>query len=395
VNRLAVLGGEPAFPDGLPFVRPARPPLDRVMERLQPSYDEGMLTNGRLVRDLEDEVAVRVGVTHVVAVSSCTAGLMLTLQALGRPGEPVLMPSFTFAATAHAAAWAGGIPQFAECGTDDFQLDVEDAAARLDRSAVMVATHVFGAPCHPERVESLGSARRVPVVFDAAHALGALHRRRQIGGFGAAEVFSLSPTKVVVAGEGGLVTTNDAELAATVRMGRDYGNPGTYDTRFAGLNARLSELHAAVALESLHDLDEHLARRRHLVGVYSSALAAIPGVRTQQLGRDDESTYKDFTVVIDETTFGVDRETLVAALRAEGIDTRRYFAPPVHRHEAYRHGPDVSLPRTDWLAARVVSLPLWRDLDVETVEVITDVIARVHEHADEVNERGSVACVSS
>jgi dTDP-4-amino-4,6-dideoxygalactose transaminase len=392
---LAVLGGQPAFPSGLPFVRPARPPLDRVMERLRPSYDDGMLTNGRLVRELEDEVAARLGVSHVVAVSSCTAGLMLTLQALGEPGEPVLMPSFTFAATAHAAAWAGGIPRFAECGTADFLLDVEDAAGRLDGSAVMVATHVFGAPCHPERVEALAVAGGVPVVFDAAHALGARCRGRPIGGFGAAEVFSLSPTKVVVAGEGGLVATNDSRLAETVRVGRDYGNPGTYDTLFAGLNARLSELHAAVALESLRDLDEHLTRRRHLVGVYSSALGGVPGVRTQQLGHDDESTYKDFTVVIDETSFGVDRDTLVAALRADGIDTRRYFFPPVHRHEAYRHGPDVSLPRTDWLAARVVSLPLWRDLDVGALEMVVDVIAAVHEHAQQISERGSVACVPS
>jgi dTDP-4-amino-4,6-dideoxygalactose transaminase len=395
VSRLAVLGGEPAFPSGLAFVKPARPPLERVMERLRPSYDQGTLTNGHLVRELEEEVAARLGVPHVVAVSSCTAGLMLTLQALGRPGVPVLMPSFTFAATAHAAAWAGGIPRFAECGRDDFLLDVEDAAGRLEGSAALVATHVFGAPCHPERVEALATARSIPVVFDAAHALGAVRRGRPIGGFGAAEVFSLSPTKVVVAGEGGLVTTHDPGLAETVRTGRDYGNPGTYDTLFAGLNARLSELHAAVALESLRDLDEHLARRRHLVGVYNRALTAIPGVRAQYIGRDDESTYKDFTVVIDETMFGVDRDTLVAALRAEGIDTRRYFSPPVHRHEAYRHGPEVSLPRTDWLAARVVSLPLWRDLDEGAVEIVADVIAHVHEHAEEISVQGRVACVPS
>ena len=158
------------------------------------------------------------------------------------------------------------------------------------------------------------------------------------GGFGAAEVFSLSPTKVVVAGEGGLVTTNDGALADVIRMGRDYGNPGSYDSAFAGLNGRLSELHAAMALESLGDLDEHLARRRRLVARYVDGLATVPGLRVQHLAPDDESTHKDFTIVVDEAAFGVDRDTLVAALRAEGIDTRCYFSPPVHRHTAYRTG---------------------------------------------------------
>jgi dTDP-4-amino-4,6-dideoxygalactose transaminase len=394
VRNLAVAGGEPAFPAGLPFARPARPPLDRVMARLRPSYEQGILTNGPLVRELEGRVADRLGVPEVVAVASCTAGLMLTIQALVRPGRAVLMPSFTFAATAHAAAWAGNTPRFAECGTDDFLLDIADAEARLDGSAAIVATHVFGAPCHPEQVEALAGPA-VPVVFDAAHAFGATRRGRPIGGFGTAEVFSLSPTKVLVAGEGGLVTTNDTALAEQVRTGRDYGNPGDYDTRFAGLNARMSELHAAMALESLGRLDEHLVLRRQLAATYRAGLAAVPGVGPQQVDDSDESSYKDFTVAVDDAAFGVDRDTLVAVLRAEGIDTRCYFSPPVHRHQAYLDGPESVLPRTDWLADRVVSLPLWRDLPDRAIETVIDVIARVHERADEIRDRGRAACVPS
>ena len=174
-------------------------------------------------------------------------------------------------------------------------------------------------------------------------------------------------------------------------MGRDYGNPGSYDSVFAGLNGRLSELHAAMALESLGDLDEHLARRRRLVARYRDGLATVPGLRVQHLASDDESTHKDFTIVVDEAAFGVDRDMLVAALRAEGIDTRCYFSPPVHRHTAYGSGD--YLPRTDWLAARVISLPLWRDLDAESVETITGVVARVHHHAEEII--GRATCVPS
>jgi dTDP-4-amino-4,6-dideoxygalactose transaminase len=298
------------------------------------------------------------------------------------------MPSFTFSATAHAAAWMGAEPRFADCGRDDFQLDVDDARARLrtgeDVVGAIVATHVFGAPCHPERLEALGRSAGIPVVFDAAHAFGATHQGRAVGGFGSAEVFSLSPTKPLVAGEGGLVTSNDGDLAERVRFGRDYGNPGDYDARFAGLNARMSELHAAVALESLTELDVHLARRRQLAELYRGLLASLPGLAVQRVDPVAESTYKDLTVVVDESRFGVARDDVVGCLAAEGIDTRRYFWPPVHRQRAYRTLPPVELPATDWLAARVVSLPLWRDLTDDDIRTISTVMAGIHDHAAEI-----------
>jgi dTDP-4-amino-4,6-dideoxygalactose transaminase len=395
MRRLAVIGGEPAFADGLPFARPARPPLERVMARLAGSYDQGILTNGPLVRQLEEEAAARLGVDHAVAVASCTAGLMLTVQALIEPGQTVLMPSFTFSATSHAAVWAGGTPIFAECGPADCLLDPADAARRLNGCAALVGTHVFGAPCHPERLDALGRAMGVPVVFDAAHAFGATRSGWPVGGFGTAEVFSLSPTKVLVAGEGGIVTTHDAALAARLRIGRDYGNPGDYDTRFAGLNARLSELHAALALESLRELDEHLARRRELVALYRERLDGVPGLTPQRVDPADRSTYKDFTVIVDERRFGPVRDDLVAALRAEGIDTRCYFSPPVHRQQAYRNGSGPELPVTDWLAARVISLPLWRDLAPSAVERVADVVGQIHDHADQLSGVARQACAPS
>jgi dTDP-4-amino-4,6-dideoxygalactose transaminase len=396
-GRLAILGGEPAFPEGLPFVRPARPPLDRVTARLAPSYDRGVLTNGPLVRELEAAVARRLDVDHVVAVASCTSGLMLVLQALARPGAPVVMPSFTFSATAHAAAWMGAVPRFAECGPSDALLDPTDAAARAEGAGAIVATHVFGAPCHPEEIEALGATAGMPVVFDAAHAFGARRRGRPVGGFGSAEVFSLSPTKPLVAGEGGLVTTDDADLADRVRAGRDYGNPGDYDTHFAGLNARLSELHAAVALEALLELDDHLARRRELAALYRDLLSPMPGVSVQHVDPADESTYKDLTIVVDEDAFGVDRDRVVASLKAEGIDTRCYFWPPVHRQQAYRDLPPSELPTTDWLAARVISLPLWRALSDDDVKAVSMVLSDIHDHADEIGRAhpGGQPCASS
>ena len=375
----------PSFPDGLPFVRPATPPLERVMARLAPSYERGVLTDGPLGRELEDQVAAQLGVEHVVAVSTCTAGLMLVLRALDLEGA-VVMPSFTFSATAHAAAWNGLRPVFAECDPASFQLDPADAATRLDGAGALLATHVFGAPCAAEQLEELGRLHDIPVVFDAAHAQGARRRNRRVGGLGDAEVFSMTPTKVVIAGEGGLVATNRADIAAAVRIGRDYGNPGDYDTRFVGLNARLSELHAATALESLARLDHNLARRRAVAQRYCDGLLTVPGIDVQVVDHGDESTYKDFTIRVDEATFGLSRDGVVAALRSRGVDTRRYFWPPVHRQQAYRALPSGPLPVTDDVAGRVISLPIFPGLALDAVDAVVAILAGVHEHAEEVRE---------
>lgn len=386
-RRPAVLGGSPAFAPGLPFARPARPPLERVVERVQPSYDSGMLTNGTLVRTLEERVAARLGVAHVVAVSSCTSGLMLAVQALveARPG-PVVLPSFTFSASAHAVAWNGREPRFIDNDRATFQLDTDRAAEALVGASALMATHVFGAPCDPLEVERVARDAGVPLLFDAAHGLGATCDRRPVGTFGDAEVFSLTPTKVLVAGEGGLVATNDAELAARLRVGRDYGNPGDYDTRFVGLNARMSEFHAAMALESLEILDDSLRRRRQLASRYRRGIDGIPGIRYQAIALADESTFKDFTVAVDPQVLGLTRDQLVGALALEGIDTRNYFDPPVHRQQAYRHLELPELPVADETSEGVVSLPIYPDLADDDVDRVVEVLSLLHRHAEAVAE---------
>ena len=388
MRQPAVLGGRPAFPEGLPFARPFTPPLERVTARLVPSYARGVLTNGPLVGELEARMADRLGVAHAVAVSSCTSGLMLVLRHLARPDSSAVLPSFTFSASAHAPAWCGLTPVFAECRPDTFQVDVSDLHARLATGGVgaVIATHVFGAPCDVEGLESVTQAAGLPLVFDAAHALGARHGSRAVGGHGDAEVFSLSPTKLVVGGEGGVVATDREDVAEAVRLGRDYGNPGNYDCRFPGLNARMSEFHAAMALESLGLLDDHLERRQTLARCYRDLLSGVTGISVQVVDDGDTSTYKDFTIRVDDD-FGVGRDALRAALAAEGIDTRCYFDPPVHAQQAYASLPRAVLPATDDLAGRVLSLPMFARLAVAEVEAVVEVLASLGHQAEQVATR--------
>jgi dTDP-4-amino-4,6-dideoxygalactose transaminase len=343
-----------------------------------------MLTNGPLVRELEERARELLEVDHVLAVSSCTTGLMLALRALDVTGE-VLMPSFTFSASAHAVAWNGATPRFAECRTDTFQLDLDDARSRSDGISAILATHVFGAPCDPEEVVALAAARDIPVVFDAAHGFGARAGGVPLGRFGAAEVFSMTPTKPLVAGEGGLVATNRADVAERVRIGRDYANPGDYDTQFVGLNGRLSEMHAAVALASLESFAENQEERYEVVARYRTGLANVPGIRMQKVASGDTSTYKDLTIAVDADDFGVGRDTLRGVLADEGVDTRTYFDPPAHRQTAYRDVDSGPMPVTDAVAASVISLPSYPGLSSATVDGIVDVIRRVHECANDLN----------
>lgn len=382
VDPRTAVGWAPAFPDGLPFARPALPPLEAVFARLSASYDQGAITNGPLVRELEARCAARLGVRHVVAVSCCTAGLMLAVRALEPTGNAVV-PSFTFSASAHALSWNGLTPVFSECDPGSMQIDLEDAAARLDGAGVLMATHVFGAPCPAEQVVALGQLAGVPVVFDAAHGFGAFRQGIPIGQFGAAEVFSLSPTKPMVAGEGGLVATNSDDIAESIRLGRDYGNPGDYDTRFVGLNARMSELHAALALESLDQIDQNLATRRAIAERYTEGLAGVPGIECQRVDDGDTSTYKDFTIVVDPDVYGLTRQGLADHLRSEGVDTRCYFSPPVHRQQAYRALAPADLPATDLVAGRVLSLPIFPGLGMAQVQTVIDLIGIGHDLAGE------------
>ena len=377
---LALHGAAPAFPAGLPITRPAIPSLDRVTKRLSGAFAKGMITNGANVRELEAAAADRLGVRHVVAVSCCTAGLMLAVQAVSPEGDAVL-PSFTFSASGHAMAWNGLGLRFGECDPVTFQADPDDLAARLEGAGVLSATHLFGAPCDAEALEAVARKAGVPLLFDAAHAFGATRGGRPIGGFGDVEVFSLSPTKVVVAGEGGLVATDREDVAEFVRIGRDYGNPGDYNTRFVGLNARMSELHAAVALESLSDLDENLALRSAVADRYRTGLEAIPGVSCQVISAGDTSAYKDFTITIDPAAFGGTRDDLRETLRAQGIDTRCYFDPPLHRQEAYASVMNGALPRTEELASRVLNLPIFPSLSLADVDIVVDVIGAAQEVA--------------
>jgi dTDP-4-amino-4,6-dideoxygalactose transaminase len=377
--RPAFLGGSPAFPEGLPLVRPRVPDPNAVGAEVTRILESGTLTNGPFVRRLEEAAQDYLGVRHCIAVSSCTSGLMLTLRAADLTGD-VIVPSFTFAATAHAVQWNGLRPVFVDVDAETLTLSASAVERAIGiRTSAILATHLYGAPCDVDALARVVGESGIRLFFDAAHAFGSRRGDRMVGGFGDAEVFSLSPTKVLVAGEGGIIATNDDLLAERCRIGRDYGNPGDYDCRFVGLNARMSELHAAVALASLSDLEERLAERLELASAYRSALHEVDGITFPMLRDLDRSTFKDLTILVRREGFGMDADALQDALHAEGIETKRYYSPPVHRMVAYRTHAATNdrLPVTELAASRALSLPLWNGMRIEDVLAVASAIARI------------------
>jgi dTDP-4-amino-4,6-dideoxygalactose transaminase len=366
--------------DDIPLVRPTIPDPRAVADDVERILASGVLTNGPYVREFERRAAEFLGVKHCVAVSSCTSGLMLVLRVSELSGD-VVVPSFTFAATAHAVAWNGLRPVFADIDPRTLTLAAEAVRKVVGvRTSAILATHTFGTPCDIEGLEDIAQRNGIRLFFDAAHAFGSRHAGVPIGGFGDAEVFSLSPTKVLVAAEGGIIATNDDLLAERCRIGRDYGNPGDYDCRFVGLNARMSEVHAAVALASLEGLDHRLEHRNALVTRYHEALGRLPGIGFPEVPAGDHSTYKDFTILVQAEPFGLSAEELGRALSAVGIETRRYYAPPVDAMEAYRSlvPRNGGLPVTRAVADQVLTLPLWSDMTPAQVDRVVDAVTRIH-----------------
>jgi dTDP-4-amino-4,6-dideoxygalactose transaminase len=240
-----------------------------------------------------------------------------------------------------------------------------------------MGVHLFGNPAAVDRLEEIAGELSVPLIFDAAHAFGSRSNGVQVGGFGTAEVFSFSPTKLVVAGEGGLIATRDAGLAEKLRAARNYGDAGNYDPELLGVNARMSEIHAAMALRGIAGVEGRIARRNTIRERYERNLAGVPGISFQQIREGDVSAYKDFSLLVEEREFGHARDWLVETLRRENIDARKYFWPTVHQQKLYREMWDGRpLPVTEQISNTVVSLPIYSSLTNEAVDKVCDAILK-------------------
>ncbi len=384
----AILGGTPIFPQKVNIVRPVMPDISELTPDLKEILDTGMVTKGRFLAQFEAAIARHLGVKHAVAVSSCTSGLILTHKALGLSGE-VIVPSFTFMATISSLVWCGLRPIFADVDRDTTNLDPACVEAAItSQTSAILAVHNFGNPADVSGLQAVADKHNIPLIFDAAHGFGALYQGEPIGKQGKANIFSLSPTKLLIAGEGGLVATNDDNLAQMIRVGREYGNNGKYDSLFAGLNARFAEFNAILGLRSLDRLEEASRARNATVSIYQEMMGKLPGLGFQKIRSADRCSYKDFSITVDEEAFGLSRDLLAEALTIENIDIRKYYDPPCHQQAAYKqYANRTALPNTEWLAAHSLSFPIWSNMDEKTALRICESMDRIYQHRRAIKEK--------
>ena len=373
------------FREKLKIIRPTLFDPAEMMAELREIFSSGNVTVSKCVKLFEQECARYLGVKEAVAVSSAKSGLMLAVKALGLTGE-VIVPSFTFTATVHSLVWNGLTPVFVDCEEGTYNINVKDVEKKITpKTSAIMPVYIFGNPPRIKELEEVAKKYGLKLIFDSAQAFGAEYKGVSAGGFGDCEVFSLSPTKVLTAIEGGLITTNNITLAEYLRRARDYGKCGE-DIGSVGLSARMSELHALVGLKNLGNVEKCLKTRRELIALYQGRLKDLDGVSFQEVLPGNRSSGNYMVIFIDEQRFGMSRDKLYAALKAENIETKKYFYPAVHLQEAYRAFRETyegKLPVTEKASLTGLALPLYGHMERVTVEKVCEAIVRIYKFMNE------------
>jgi dTDP-4-amino-4,6-dideoxygalactose transaminase len=391
---LALLGAAPAFDRPLAVGAPVveRDTRERYLALLAEMFDRNWLTNdGPLVRRLELEVATLHAVRHCVVVSNGTLAQMLLLRALELTGE-VVLPSFTFVATAHACVLEGLTPVFCDVSRETLMAGPEEVGRALTPATrAVVGVHLFGNVADAAGLSALASRHGHALVFDAAHAFGCRRANAPIGSSGRAEILSFHATKAFSTFEGGAVLTNEPELDARIRALRNFGFRGYDDVAWLGTNAKLPESSAAFGLASLPAVERRRELSRTIYEAYRERLDAIPGLRVLPVGQEGRSNYHYAPVLVDAEAFGLTRDLLYRLLWAENVLVRRYFHPGVHRMEAYaRSARRDSLPVTEEVSERILCLPSGFAHPVETVERIVEVVREARAEAGAIRRKEGV-----
>lgn len=387
LDELAIFGGAPAFAEPLHVGRPNVGDRASLERRFRDILDRRWFTNdGVYVQEFERRIAALVGSRHCVAFCNATLALELLLGALDLDGE-VILPSFTFVATAHAVVRSGLTPVFCDIRPETHTLDPESVArAVTSRTAAILAVHLWGGACDVDALSELAARRRIPLLFDAAHALGSSYQGRPIGTFGTAEVFSFHATKFVNSFEGGAVTTNDDRLAERLRLRRNFGF-ADYDTVVdVGTNAKMPEVSAAMGLTSLEAMPSFVAANRANHRVYERELSGDPHIRL--VTRDADSSNMQYVVIEIDPAGGLSRDALLSVLQAENIFARRYFYPGCHRMAPYGGTPPAQpLVETERVCERVLTLPSGATVGPDEIGTVARIIRSCVQNGAALNER--------
>lgn len=391
IDQLAIFGGKPIFNQPLHVGRPNIGDREKLLNRINDILDNKWLTNnGAYVQELEQKLANFFNVKQCILICNATVGLEIAIRALGLKGE-VIIPSFTFIATAHALQWQEITPVFCDIDPITHNLDPQKIEALITpRTSGIIGVHVWGRPCEIDILSEIAHRHGLKLLFDAAHAFGCKYKGRMIGNFGNAEVFSFHATKFFNTFEGGAITTNDEELASKIRLMKNFGFAGRDDVVYIGTNGKMSEVSAAMGLTGLESLDEFIDINFRNYQIYHQFLGKFPGIRFIEYDLTSQPNYQYIILEINEKQVMISRDQIVDILHAENILARRYFYPGCHQMEPYRsYFPHAGLllPETEKIITRVMSLPNGTAVGENEIQRICKLIQFVIDNGDDISRR--------
>ena len=385
IKELAIAGAQPAFSKPLYVGRPNIGDRSILMERINDLLDRRWLSNaGVYVTEFEERLADLLGVEHCIAMCNGTVALEIAIRASALEGE-VIIPSFTFIATAHSLQWQQIKPVFCDIDPVSCTIDPERIEALITpETSGIIGVHLWGRPCDTDALQAIADKHNLKLLYDASHALGVTSGGRMIGSFGEAEVFSFHATKFINSFEGGAVTTNDQALADRIRLMKNFGFSGYDNVVYLGTNGKMPEVSAAMGLTSLESMNEFVQANRANYLAYEAGVKSIRGLNILPYHENEATNYQYLVMLLEEQVAGVKRDTLIDVLHKENIIARRYFYPGCHRMEPYRsQQPDAGLllPETEKLAAQTIVLPTGTERNSEIVQEIVDILRCAIEHS--------------
>jgi dTDP-4-amino-4,6-dideoxygalactose transaminase len=388
---LAIFGGTSTFKEKLHVGRPNIGNRERLLERINDLLDRRWLSNdGPYVQELEKRITDILGVKHCIAMCNGTVALEIAIRAAELTGE-VILPSFTFIATAHALQWQEITPVFCDIDPQTHTINPWRVEAMITpRTTGIIGVHVWGKPCDVETLTEVAQKHNLKLMFDASHAFGCSYQGYMIGNFGEAEVFSFHATKFFNTFEGGAVVTNNDELAAKIRLMKNFGFAGYDNVIYIGTNGKMNEVSAAMGLTSLESLEGFITINYHNYKQYQRELADIPGIDLFTHDEAEKCNYQYIVLEIDESVTQISRDQLIKILQAENVLARRYFYPGCHLMEPYRsYFPHAGLllGETEKLAKKVLVLPTGTSVGQDEISKICQIIRLVVTDSREVQEK--------
>lgn len=389
VPQLAAFGGSPEFGRPLHVGQPNLADADVLAEDLVQVLRSGYLTNnGPRVREFESLICRTTGVRNCVAVCNATTALQIAARAMNLTGE-VIVPSFTFIATAHAMNWIGLEPVFADVDPESHTLDPISVVRCISpRTSAIVPVHLWGNACSVDVLKSIASEYGLKLLYDSSHAFGCSLNGQSIGNFGDAEVFSFHATKFVHSVEGGAIVTNDDALADRCRKLRAFGITGLTEISDIGINGKMNELSAAVGIRSVLHLSEIQKANEANRKLYQQMLQGIPGLALLPISDSVQSNCQYIVLTINPALFGLSRDETVSLLRSEGIFARSYFCPGCHRAEPYRSQPlRTTLPVTEQLLNSVMQLPNGLSIRASDILRVGKILQMIHQESGDIRKQ--------